>query len=103
MARPEPEPAGRYDLPGRESLEKIAAKQPSLLNPLLAYFYFEWTSIFLSSTPYGMDQKARRRIVPDFVRIYGVDYVISLLRHCPHRRQPSEPGGLSLHCWREIS
>lgn len=101
MAR-EPEQNGRYNLPSRANLEKVASRQPSLLNILLAYFYFEWLVVELSSTPYGNDQTGKRRIVPDFVRMYGVDRVMGLLRECPGRRTPTEPGGLTFDFMRSI-
>lgn len=86
---------GRTTRPPIADLERIAARQPSLLNVLVAYFVFEWRSAKHGVNQHGEDQTEMVRRVPNYVEMWGVDTCVHFLRLSPLARDPDEEGFLS--------
>lgn len=82
--------------PDPATIGQIAERQPKLLNVLLAYFVFEWRDVrFRSDPPVGTDQAGVVRVIPDYVRTWGVDRAVHYLLRAPLARRPEDPGFVS--------
>lgn len=81
--------------PSPAQLEKLANREPDLINALIAYFVFEWKYIVVQEPMHGKDQNGVVCLVPDYIGMWGVDACIQSLRDSPRERTSDEPGGLS--------
>ena len=81
--------------PSRKELERIAAVKPDLINALVAYFVMEWRGVITADPMHGEDQCGDVCLVPDYVKMWGIDACIEALRLSPTTRGPLEPGGIT--------
>lgn len=86
---------GKIRKPTPSELERIAAKQPALLNLLVAYFVMEWQHVGFGQPPHGKDQMGEIRLIPNFVALWGSEACLRALLEAPEQRQSTEPGYLS--------
>lgn len=88
--------------PDNARIEQIAHRNPTLLNPLYAYFVMGWMSVKIGTAlvPHsGTDFCGITRRVPDYVRALGVDSVVWALNYSPETRGPADPCGLDFQYW----
>lgn len=74
---------------------QLAERDPGLLNALIAYFVFEWERVIRTSPLHGEDQLGCKRVVPDYVEMFGVDQCVSYLLAAPRERRDGAPGFIS--------
>ena len=86
---------GSWALPTHAELEQLAANEPKMLNPLVAYFVFEWQKVVFEKHPWGKDQIGVESIVPDYVTLHGTDCCVNWLFAGPVQRGPLEAGTLT--------
>lgn len=86
--------------PSRAHIERIAARQPELLNLLVAYFVMEWQQVTNGEVQHGVDQVGVACLVPNYVGMWGVEECVNMLRVAPQKRAPTGPGLLST--WLQI-
>ena len=94
-----------YQKPTKLMIGQLAERAPSMLNPVVAFFVFEWQSVVIDagSVYFGLDQAGCHRMIPDYVGLHGVDWAVSLLLMAPDRRDSSsDPALISVCCAREF-
>lgn len=70
--------------------------RPDFLNVLVAFFVLEWRSVSPLTVPHhGIDQTGAARVIPNYVRSWGVDACVYYLLRCPPRRSEDDPGYLN--------
>lgn len=73
---------------------QIAARRPDLLNALVAFFCMGWQSVDASLPPHGRDQMGHLRLVPDYVRRYGVQTCEAMVIEAPEPDNDADPLGI---------
>lgn len=79
-----------YTKPSRAALGRLAEKRPDALNPLVAFFVMGWDKVILSTPMHGVDQTGTSRMLPDYVKSWGVNMCVHYILRAPDSRHDGE-------------
>lgn len=72
--------------PSAATIGRLAERQPEMLNPLVAFFVMGWQKVFVTVPMHGKDQTGVGRVIPNYVKLLGLDACVSYLLAAPLER-----------------